>query len=103
MKKRKIIVASLVIILGFLTVLQVQGKTRGYWEYHTYTRTIAVGDGRYHQYMHEGAIEAYAYVVSSTGDCSLTYNWKSPWLKVWITNDDTTSISVTWKECFYVT
>lgn len=102
MKKKVALVAALVSLAVFIPMIQVEAKTRGYWEYYQYTKTIGVGQGYYHQYKHEGALDAYALIRSSTGECSLTYEWIEPWLFVWIVNEDTHSIKVTWREYFYV-
>jgi len=93
--------AVLVSTTVLFPLLQVEASTRGYWESYTYTQTIGTGQGYYHQFKHESALDAYASLRSSTGECSLTYIWDEPWLFVWIVNEDTHSIEVTWKEYFY--
>jgi len=102
MKLKGLVLTALISTAFLVPLLQVEATTRGYWESYTYTKTIGTGQGYYHQFKHESALVAYASIRSSTGECSLTYIWDAPWLYVWIVNDDTHSITVTWKEYFYV-
>ena len=92
----------LIIVFVYTGVFLVKGTTLGYWERHTYTETIDVGEGYYHQYYHEGAIDAFARLISSTGNVDFYYRWDAPWLRVWITNRDSKSVTVQWEESFYV-
>jgi hypothetical protein len=102
MRKKAALVIVLVSLAAFIPMIQVEAKTKGYWEHYQYNSTIGVGQGYYHQYKHEGALAAYASIISSTGEYSFTYEWDEPWLFVWIVNEDTHSITVTWREYFYV-
>lgn len=92
----------LLAIWSFLTPPQVSAMPLGWWDRYTYTDTIPVGQGLYHQYQHQGAISASAHLVSSNGKASLTYQWNQPWLYVSIVNTDTKPVTVTWEEVFYV-
>jgi hypothetical protein len=94
--------AFLIIIFMGMGVFLVKSTTLGYWERHTYTQTIGVGEGYYHQYYHEGAIDASARLISTTGNVDFYYRWDAPWLRVWITNKDSKSVTVQWEESFYV-
>jgi len=100
MKAKKIVLATLLALAVLTPVMQVQG--RGWWEYYTHSDTIGTGMGLYHRHNHEGALDGYGYVVSSTGDYTLVDDWNSPDLEVWIINDDTHSIDVTFRCYFYV-
>ena len=100
MKAKKIVLATLLALAVLTPVMQVQG--RGWWEYYSHSRTIGQGNGIYHQHKHEGALTGYCDVVSATGDYSMSDNWSAPYLQVWITNDDSHSIDVTWRCYFYV-
>lgn len=85
------------------SLAQASAKPMGWWERHTYTYTIPVGMMYYHQYRHEGAIYADAYITSKNGAAALTYRWSAPWLFVSIVNQDSVPVTVTWVEEFYVT
>ena len=91
----------LMAVLSFIAP-PVKAMPLGWWERHTYTQTIAVGKGLFHQYQHQGAISASAHIVSSNGLVSLTCQWNQPWLFVWIINGDSKPVTVTWEEDFYV-
>jgi hypothetical protein len=106
---RKEMVALRIVLVGLyiLAVMSfvappVTAKPLGYWEKHTYTRTIAEGNGLLHQFQHQGAISASAHIVSSDGKVNLTYQWNQPWLFVSIVNTDTKAVTVTWEEDFWV-
>ena len=93
------------VLLGVLSCLappKVNAMPLGWWDRRTYTQTIPVGQGLFHQFQHQGAIYADAYIVSSNGKASLTYLWNQPWLYVSIVNTDTKPVTVTWVEEFYV-
>lgn len=77
-------------------------EPKGWWDEYTYTRSIPKGEGIVHFHPHEGAIFAYAYIVSSTGEADLYFDWDPPVLMVIISNLDNKKITVTWKERFYV-
>lgn len=103
MNKNKLLIATLVAVVAFLSIGSVQAKEKGFWIYYEYTETIPVGQGAHHECNHPGASDAYASVVSSTGKYTMRYEWDKPTLEVWISNDDTTPITVTWREYFYET
>ena len=98
----RIVIICLYLLAMLSFVAPAEAMPLGWWERHTYTRTIAVGNGLYHQYEHDGAISANAHIVSSSGKCSLTYQWNQPWLFVSIINNDINPVTVTWEEDFYV-
>lgn len=102
MKHGNVILASILALSIILPLCQVQGKTEGYWETYTYTRTVNPGEMGHHQHEHTSALDAYAVLVSSTGKCSFYYDWNYPWLQVFIVNEENYPIQVTWKEYFYV-
>ncbi len=98
----KIVIIGLYLMAMLSFVAPAGAMPLGWWEKHTYTQTIAVGNGLYHQYRHNGAISASAHIISSDGKCGLTYQWNQPWLFVSIVNADTKPVTVTWEEDFYV-
>lgn len=85
------------------SLAQATAKPLGWWDRKTYTYTIPVGCMYYHQFKHEGATYADAYITSSDGEAALTYWWNAPWLYVSIVNLDSFPVTVTWVEEFYVT
>jgi hypothetical protein len=62
---------------------------------------IPRGDGAHSKTIHTSAQDAYAVVVYSSGKYTMVYEWDQPVLEVWIANDDTKAITVTWREYFY--
>jgi hypothetical protein len=96
------------VILCLLAILPLTAHAHGYAkpliikETYTYTQSIRVGNGYYHQHCHEGAIYADAWLTSSTGEVDFYHNWMAPWLKVWIINKASYEVTVQWVECFYV-
>ncbi len=101
MNRKKILIASLIAAIALAPLLAAQADEKGVWVYYTYKTTIPVGEGYYHECNHAGAQDAYATVTKASGDYTLDYEWDSPTLRVWISNDDTVAISVTWREYFY--
>jgi hypothetical protein len=97
MKAKKILLATLVAAVAFTPLMSVFVNGRGYWTYYEYTTNIGVGDGWNSNSIHPNAEGAYAVIVSSTGDCTLAYEWHKPVLDVCISNDDTHTITVTWR------
>jgi hypothetical protein len=89
-------------MLESITIVTSNAKPLGWWEKHSYTDTIHQGYALHHQYQHNGAISAMSFLISSSGQARLTYNWQEPWLFTDIENRDTKDIVVTWEEDFYV-
>ncbi len=102
MKTKKIVLTALIVLAIAIPFAQAKPRPLGWWEYYTHSETIAQGHGIYHQHKHEGALNGYGYIVSASGDYAFADNWDAPWLYVWITNEDTGSIDVTWRCYFYV-
>lgn len=103
MKNNKIILATLVAVVAFAPIFSVFADERGYWTYYEYSDDIVVGKGINQFTVHWDAGDAYAVLVSSTGKCTLEYEWDYPYFSICISNDDTHTISVTWREYFYET
>ena len=101
MNRKMIFLATLVAVVAFVPLMSVQADERGYWNYYEYTRNIVQGSAVYSRTNHTSAQSAYALVVSSSGKCTLEYDWNAPIFEVWIANDDTHTITVTWREYFY--
>ncbi len=103
MNNKKIFLTTLVALVAFATILTASADERGCWTYYQYSDDIAVGDGINQFTVHRDAGDAYAVLVSSSGKCTLEYEWDYPYFSVCISNDDTQTISVTWREYFYET
>lgn len=107
-KKTRYMIPALIAICVTIAILAVpihsksDVSTRGWWETYTYTRSIPKGTGIVHYHIHESALSAYAYLVSSTGEADLDFEWEAPVLMVVIRNLDDKKITVTWRERFYV-
>src|SRR4030042_2840469 len=94
----------LLLMISSISVVFVLGEVipQGWWDIYQYTVDISGGTCYYRRCKHEGAINAYAYIVSSTGSVDFDYLWDYPYLHVWITNRNSYMVTVNWKACFYV-
>jgi len=69
--------------------------------YGDYSTTITINMGHYHQIKHTGVLDAYASSSFSTGKSSVRYVWESPWLYVWVVNNDDKPVTINWREYYY--
>lgn len=101
MKTKKILLATLVAVVAIVPLMSALAEERGYWTYYEYNWDIPVGYAKHKLYNRPDAQDAYAVGVSATGEYTLVYDWDYPYLNVWISNDDTHPITVTWRAYYY--